>query len=220
MATAKRTPKTPGKRATTKAATRQRIVASALALFQERGFDRTTTKLIAQKSGVAEGTVFNYFPTKHDIALHFFEQEVDHAIDAVRRDTRLRKRALDEQLFSLVQHQLDYLAPYEAFIGGALVEALKPGSPLGPFSPEGRALKHRYLAFVDELITESQPKGRGHHAFASWFGPHAFWAFYLGVLLYWLHDTSEGKQSTMAFLDRALKLGVAVMTHGFPKGAR
>src|SRR5690242_19751847 len=119
-----------GKRATSKAATRQRIVDSALALFQERGFDRTTTRLIAQKSGVAEGTVFNYFPTKHDIALHFFEQEVDHAIDAVRRDTRLRARSLDEQLFSLVQHQLDYLAPYEEFIGSALIEALKPGSPL------------------------------------------------------------------------------------------
>src|SRR4051812_37717095 len=116
MAAAK-TKRTPGKRARTKEATKKRIVAAALGLFQSRGFDRTTTKQIAQKARIAEGTVFNYFPTKEDIALHFFEEEVEHAIDAVKANKALRKRPLDEKLFALVQYQLDYLAPYESFIG-------------------------------------------------------------------------------------------------------
>jgi AcrR family transcriptional regulator len=206
--------RTTGKRAQTKEATKQRIVAAALELFQSRGFDRTTTKQIAQKARIAEGTVFNYFPTKEDIALHFFEQEVDRAIDAVKRDTTLRKRPLDEKLFALVQHQLDYLAPYESFIGSALVSALKPGSRLGPFDPRHRELTRRYLDFVQDLIVDSQPKHGG--GLAPWFAPQAFWVFYLGAILYWLHDSSPGKQSTMAFLDRSLKLGVAILHRGMP----
>src|SRR5262245_62425537 len=91
----------PGRRERNKDATKKRIVMSALSLFQTRGFDETTTREIAKKAGIAEGTVFNYFPTKDDIALHFFEMEVDHAIDVVRRDKRLRKARLEEKLFVL-----------------------------------------------------------------------------------------------------------------------
>src|SRR5215467_4904730 len=67
-----------------KAQLKQRIVNAALKLFQRKGFDGTTTKQIARLAGIAEGTVFNYFRTKEEIALYFFDQEVDHAIAAVR----------------------------------------------------------------------------------------------------------------------------------------
>ena len=79
-----------GVRAQNKEAIRKRIVNAALSLFQTKGFDVTTTKSIARKAGIAEGTVFNYFKSKEDIALYFFEQEVDHAMAAVRENPRLR----------------------------------------------------------------------------------------------------------------------------------
>src|ERR1043166_2834948 len=123
-----------GGRAVKKENARGRIVAAALELFQRKGFDATTTRAIARKAGIAEGTVFNYFKTKEDIALYFFEHEVEHAVAAVRANPRLRKVSLEEKLFALVQSQLEYLAPYERFIGAALLHALKPSSPLGPFS--------------------------------------------------------------------------------------
>ena len=115
-----------GRRAQNKQAIRDRILKAALGLFQTKGFDSTTTKAIARKAKIAEGTVFNYFKTKEDIALFFFEQEVDHVIAAVRNNPRLRKAPLEEKLFSLVHSQLEYLAPYERFIGAALIHALNP----------------------------------------------------------------------------------------------
>ena len=141
-------PRRVGRRAQTKEAIRKRIVAAALSLFQSKGFEATTTKAIARKARIAEGTVFNYFKTKEDIALHFFEQEVDHAIAAVRDNPRLRKAPLEEKLFTLVHSQLEFLAPYERFIGAALLQALNPASHLGPFSHRAQELRHRYLAFV------------------------------------------------------------------------
>ena len=202
-------PPAAGRRARKKETTRSRIVAAALALFQARGFEAATTKAIARKAGVAEGTVFNYFPTKEDIALHFLDQEVEHAMAAVRGRARLRKAPLEEKLFALVQAQLEFLAPHERFIGAAFVHALKPGSKLGPFSPNAQALQFRYLAFVQEMVDESIR--RGEIRAAGWWTPHVFWIYYLGVLLYWLHDTSPAKQQTLAFLDRSLKIGVAVL---------
>jgi len=205
----------PASRAENKKAIKERIVKAALTLFQTRGFDETTTKAIARKAGIAEGTVFNYFKSKDDIALHFFEQEVDQAMAAVRDNPRLKKAPLEEKLFTLVHSQLEYLAPYERFIGSALIHALKPSSPLGPFSHRAMELRHRYLRFVEELIEESIPKKRNPLGFLA---PEVFWIYYMGALLFWLYDTSEGKKHTLAFLDRSLSMGAAMLRQGGPHG--
>jgi AcrR family transcriptional regulator len=205
-------PPAAGRRAHNKGVIQQRIVTAALGLFQTRGFEATTTREIARKARIAEGTVFNYFKTKEDIALYFFEREVDHAMAVVRGNARLRKAPLDEKLFALVQSQFEYLAPYERFIGAALIEALKPASKLGPFSHRQQELRHRYLGFVQELVDESIPPKRLNAL--TWLAPHAFWIYYLGALLYWLHDASPGKQNTLAFLDQSLKIGVSMLERG------
>lgn len=202
-------PRRPVGRRAQKEAIEKRIVKAALSLFQTKGFEATTTRAIARKAGIAEGTVFNYFRTKEDIALQFFEQEVDHAIAAVRENPRLRKAPLEEKLFSLLHSQLEFLAPYERFIGAAFIEALKPASPLGVFSHRAQQLRHRYVGFVQELFQESLP----NHPL-NWVAPEAFWIYYLGALLYWLHDTSPGKQHTLAFLDRSLRIGVSMLKQG------
>jgi AcrR family transcriptional regulator len=207
-----RTARPRGRRADLKQATRAGIVTAALDLFRSKGFDETTTKAIARRAGIAEGTVFNYFPTKEDIALHFFNQELDHAIDAVRGNPRLAKAPLQEKLFALVHSQLDYLAPYERFIGAAVVHALRPTSKLGPFSTSTQILYLRYVDFVEQLMNESLPKQRG--TLTRLWAPRAFWLFYLGVVLYWLHDSSEDKQDTLALLDRSLTVAVPLLFGG------
>jgi AcrR family transcriptional regulator len=191
-----------------KAQLRKKIVESALKLFQRNGYEATTTKSIARHAGIAEGTIFNYFRSKEEIAFYFFDQEVDHAIAAVKVNRRLAHAPLEEKLFALVQNQLEFLAPHERFIGAAFVSSLRPGSPLA-FSSQAFAIRSKYLSFVQELIQESNP--RKHTNPMDWWAAQAFWIYYIGVLLYWLNDPSPGKQHTLAFLDRSLAIGVSFL---------
>ena len=59
---------TEGLRARKKRIARQAIAATARRLFAERGFDSVTVAEIALAAEVSEKTVFNYFPTKEDLA--------------------------------------------------------------------------------------------------------------------------------------------------------
>jgi len=57
---------------------RKKIIEVAIKLFVDRGFHGTPTSLIAKESGVANGTLFNYFKTK-DILINeiFIEIKLD-----------------------------------------------------------------------------------------------------------------------------------------------
>ncbi|HXF68953.1 MAG TPA: helix-turn-helix domain-containing protein [Thermoflexus sp.] len=54
-------------------ARRAQILEAAARVFARYGFRGSTTRAIAQAAGVAEGTLFRYFPTKRHLLLALFE---------------------------------------------------------------------------------------------------------------------------------------------------
>jgi AcrR family transcriptional regulator len=55
-------------------ARKNQILAAAADVFAEKGFDLTTTKEIAKRAGISEGTIYNYFASKTDLLLGIFER--------------------------------------------------------------------------------------------------------------------------------------------------
>jgi len=53
---------------------KQQILDSALAVFARKGFANSSTLEIARKAGVAQGTIFYYYPTKHDLLMAIAER--------------------------------------------------------------------------------------------------------------------------------------------------
>ena len=50
-------------------ARRAQILDAATAVFAEKGYHRATTREIARRAGVAEGTIYNYFESKADLLI-------------------------------------------------------------------------------------------------------------------------------------------------------
>ncbi|HWX22955.1 MAG TPA: TetR/AcrR family transcriptional regulator [Candidatus Binatia bacterium] len=200
------------KRFENKERNRRAILRAALDLFAQKGFYRTTTKAISRKAGIAEGTLFNYFKTKEDLALYFFEQELVGIIDWYHRDRRVKAAALPEKLFAVVHHLLDRLAPYEEFIGAVYLRALQPASKLSPLSLASQEHNLRYLQFIRQILADAETDHEIPQV--GDVGAYAFGLFHLAIITYWLHDRSRGKEATLAMLDRCLKLATHLLKKG------
>jgi AcrR family transcriptional regulator len=205
-------PRPQGKREKNKERTKERILSAALQLFREKGLEGTTTKEISKRSGIAEGTLFNYFKTKEDLALYFFQKETEDLIQWFRADARLQKAPLAEKLFAIIHRQLEYIEPYEDFIGAVFCRSLQPTSTLSPLSFESQELRLKYLRFIREILAEAEEKEEVPRV--GGLGAYAVGLFYLGVVAYWLQDGSRRKQKTLALLDRALNFGTQVLKKG------
>ncbi len=61
---------------TVRAESRRRIIESALALFAEHGYEKTSIKLIAQHAGISQGLMYNYFAGKDELLKAIFAQSI------------------------------------------------------------------------------------------------------------------------------------------------
>ncbi|WP_284736101.1 TetR/AcrR family transcriptional regulator [Dongia deserti] len=71
-------------------ATRHRLRSAALELFVEKGVAETTTRDLAKKAGIAEGTIYRHFESKDELVRDLFQ---DHyfrfgaELDRIQRET-------------------------------------------------------------------------------------------------------------------------------------
>ena len=63
--------------------TRERIVAAAIAAFEEHGYDATNTAAIARRAGIGVGTLYGYFPDKRKLMLEVLDGTVREMADMV-----------------------------------------------------------------------------------------------------------------------------------------
>src|SRR5688572_27795937 len=88
-----------------KADKQARIASAARALFEERGFEATTIRAIADRAGVATGTVLLYGASKAELLFALFVDELEDTIDA-QEATLDRSAPLADQLVHLLSGPL------------------------------------------------------------------------------------------------------------------
>jgi len=96
-----------GSRARSKARNRLKILASATALFRERGFEAATLRDIARHAGLSTGAVFANFSDKSEVFLLIVVDENTRVISAMRQ-------AYDESLDLVTRLHRQLMAGYEA----------------------------------------------------------------------------------------------------------
>ncbi|UCE60200.1 MAG: TetR/AcrR family transcriptional regulator [Phycisphaerales bacterium] len=189
--------------------TRRRIIECALKLFNDKGFEETTTRDIAEAAGIAAGTMFNYFPTKEALAMTIICEAMDGA--KTEFEGRLRgDEALDEALFAHVAVGLRHLTPHRSYVGEVLETALSPFSR-DAVCEQAQQLRVNHLETVGGVLT-------GAGAFSSsmpvTMTMHLYWTLYLGVLSFWAADESPNREDTLVVLDQSMRLFVESLSAG------
>jgi AcrR family transcriptional regulator len=60
--------------------TRERIVAAAVSLFAEQGFDATSVNQVVTRAGVAKGALYHHFESKDDLLYEVYRELVDRQL--------------------------------------------------------------------------------------------------------------------------------------------
>jgi AcrR family transcriptional regulator len=148
----------PGPKGTAKSEqTRALILETALRLFQERGYDRTTMRAIAKEAGVSVGNAYYYFAGKEHLIQGFYDRiGAEHR--AAVRTVLERETDLEARIAGVLKAWLDVAEPYHEFAAQFFKNAADPDSPLSPFSPESEGPREESIAIHREVLAGSKAK--------------------------------------------------------------
>lgn len=187
--------------------TRNAIVTAALRMFRENGYEATTMRAIAKEAGVATGNAYYYFASKEELIQEFYARnQADHALACrliLDTETSLRPR-----LTGVLRALVDTQAPYHSFAAKLYKHASEPSSPLSPFSKESSPTRNAAIALYAEVIDGARIRVPGRLRARL---PELLWLYSMGVVLYWVHDTSPGCAKTYRLIDVTVPIAVRLI---------
>ncbi len=175
--------------------TRRRIVDTALALFEQRGYAETTLRDIADKAGISIGLAYRYFRRKEELVLALYEQlsaEVAHKLKLPEGGVGKRWAALERTRFRV-------LAPHRKTLLALVQSALDPEGDLGALSPATAVVRERWQTLhrsVVEGATGSPPAALAE----------LLYGVDLMLVIFWTQDRTANARATREAIDRIAKL--------------
>jgi AcrR family transcriptional regulator len=182
--------------------TRAHILETALELFHERGYEETTMRGIAEAAGVAVGNAYYYFRSKEHLIQAFYERTHQEHL-AASREVLDRERGLRERLTGVMRAKLDTIMPYHQFAGVLFKTAAYPTSPLNPFSEDSLPVRRQSTELFAEVVTGADTRLTAELTAEL---PNLLWVYHMGIILYWIHDTSPGCAKSYRLMERSVKL--------------
>lgn len=195
-----------GRRQRKKADKRDRIRLAAWDLFTTRGYAATTTKQVAERAGVATGTLFLYASDKADLLFLVFHERLSQALEQGFASLP-RSSPLLNQLLHLFGGFFRMYAEHPE-VAREFVRAL-PGAD----GPNARAVNGLTLGFLYQmagLVGEAQARREVSRAVEPMQAASNFFALYFGALLSWL----SGFTSLDGALDPVLKNALGLEMRG------
>lgn len=179
--------------------TRTLILETALRLFQENGYDRTTMRAIAKEAGVSVGNAYYYFSSKEHLVQGFYDRiAADH--ETAVRPVLAGETELAARLRGVLLTWLDIAEPYHRFAAQFFKNAADPDSPLSPFSPDSAPAREAAVSIHERALAGSSARIDPELAGQL---PHLLWLMQMGLVLYWVYDKTEDAARSRRLVERA-----------------
>ena len=146
-------------------ATRERLIRAALELYTTAGFLRTTTPILAERAGVAEGTIYRHFSSKEHLLNEAYRRAHRWGLDALGALEVDRIRKAPERL-GLLARQIVDLAGQDPALARMLLSTAHE-----PFLDESsRAARREMMGGLIQVVAMGKSDGQVRS------GPAELWA--------------------------------------------
>jgi AcrR family transcriptional regulator len=194
-----------GRRARQKRDKLERLRAAAWELFATKGFDQTTTREIAERAGVATGTLFLYAKDKPDLLFLVFEHRLAETVDDAFKslpDASLKGQLLHVlgRLFAMYDKSPD--------LARRFVKEL-PGAD-GPNAQRVNGLSFVFLQRLGGLVEKAIERGEVRSDALPLLAAQTIFAIYFMGLLSWL----SGFNSLETALDTLISSAIDLVMQG------
>jgi len=180
----------------------ERLRAAAWDLFVERGYDATSTREIAERAGVATGTLFLYARDKADLLFLVFEHRLSEAVEDAFA-TLPQDVPLVDQLVHLFRACFVMYAKSPA-VARKFVGEL-PGAD-GPNAVRVNGLTLAFLQRVAGLIERAAERGEVRREVAPLLAAQTIFGLYFMALQSWLGGWNSLESAVGTTLAGALRL--------------
>jgi AcrR family transcriptional regulator len=178
--------------------TRTLILETALRLFEERGYDKTTMRAIAQEAGVSVGNAYYYFASKEHLVQGFYDRlAAEH--EAAVQPVLAGEKDLGVRIRGVLLSWLDVAEQYHRFAAQFFKNAADPDSPLSPFSQDSVAAREAAISIHERCLAGSSTKSDPELAGIL---PQLMWLMQMGLVLFWVYDRTEGVERSRRLVER------------------
>jgi AcrR family transcriptional regulator len=186
---------------------RAAILGAALDLFQERGYEATTMRAIAERASVSLGGSYHYFPSKEHLVLEFYRHTHELHLEAIA-PLLAREKDLAIRLRQTIRAVVVTCEPFHAVAGSIFSTVANPSSPLNPFGGAAKPLRDEVVALYDEVVRGSDARVPADIAEML---PLALWLYQMAILYFWIFDRSPGRLRTLEVIDETTDLIVKLL---------
>ncbi len=136
---------------------KNKILAAAIKVFAQKGYNNTTMSDVSIQAKVGIGTLYNYFRNKDDLLLNCMKKTIEDEIQQVKQASDKEKDLMDKLYTFFVKHtELVISKPY---IARFLVCELRQSESFYKRNPSYNPM-HFYLDYIKGILTESIETGR------------------------------------------------------------
>jgi len=157
---------------------------------------------VAEKAGVSLGNAYYYFRSKEYLIQAFYQRlhdgHVEAALPALEHEKTLKAR-----LLTAMRTKIDTMKPYHQFAGVLFKTAASPESPLNPFADDSDPVRRQSIQLFEKVlegVTTRIPQDLKAEL------PYLLWVYSMGIVLFWIHDSSPKHRRTYRMIDHTVDL--------------
>ncbi len=190
---------------------RRLIIQAAVDLMIEKGLKAATMREIAKNAGIGAATIYNYFPTKESILFAYYEDHLQLCTEKIKSIRGFNEFSLQEQLQTLIETSLDLFLADREFVETSFKTIF---FTMSQNYQRVKPIRDLFIHMVRDMFEAAEEVGEIPEQMFQDLIYQLFWDFYVGMVIYWLSDSSDSFTDASVMIDKSLDVTCALLKSG------